>query len=91
MAQSCVAASGDTMNSIGVYEEDLWIKGKKVTHPVNVIKERNDITIGIDFMLVHKLTYDVNTELCRYTPNNHFCSKTNNNACNDLKCNQCQI
>jgi hypothetical protein len=26
-AQSCVAASGDTMKSIGVYKVDLWIKG----------------------------------------------------------------
>jgi len=26
-AQSCVAASGDAMNSIRVYEVDLWIKG----------------------------------------------------------------
>jgi hypothetical protein len=26
-AQSCVAASGDAMNSIGVYKEELWIKG----------------------------------------------------------------
>jgi hypothetical protein len=26
-AQSCVATSGDAMNSIGVYEVDLWIKG----------------------------------------------------------------
>jgi len=31
-AQSCVAASGDVMNSIGVYKVDLWIKGWKFTH-----------------------------------------------------------
>jgi hypothetical protein len=28
-AQSCFAASGDAMNSIWVYEVDLWIKGQK--------------------------------------------------------------
>jgi hypothetical protein len=26
-AQSCVTASGDAMNTLGVYEVDLWIKG----------------------------------------------------------------
>jgi hypothetical protein len=60
-AQSCVAISSDGMNSIGVYEVDLWIKGKKFMHPVNVIKELNDNIIGIDFMHLHKLTYDVHT------------------------------
>jgi len=45
-AQSCVAASGDAMNSIGVYEVDLWIKGQKLTHPVNVINKLNDNIIG---------------------------------------------
>jgi hypothetical protein len=27
--QSCVTASGGSMNAYGVYEIDLWIKGKK--------------------------------------------------------------
>jgi hypothetical protein len=35
--QSYVAASGDKMSSYGVFEVDLFIKGKKITHPVNVI------------------------------------------------------
>ncbi len=34
--QSCVAASGDKMSSCGVFEVDLYIKGRKFTHPVNV-------------------------------------------------------
>jgi hypothetical protein len=49
-----VAASGD-----GVFEVDLFIKGKKFTHPVNVIEELNENIIGIDFIHTHKLTYDV--------------------------------
>jgi len=57
--QSCVAASGDQMSSYGVFEVDLFIKGKKFTHPVNVIKELNENIIGIDFIHAHKLTYDV--------------------------------
>ncbi len=32
--QSCVAASGDKMSSYDVFEVDLFIKGKKFTHPV---------------------------------------------------------
>jgi hypothetical protein len=43
------------MNSIGVYEVDLWIKGRKFTHPVNVITELNNNIIGIDFMHHNKL------------------------------------
>ncbi len=57
--QSCVAASGDRMSSYGVFEVDLFIKGKKFTHPVNVIEELNENIIGIDFIHAHKLMYDV--------------------------------
>jgi hypothetical protein len=57
--QSFVAASGDKMSSYGVFEVDLFIKGKKFTHPVNVIEELNENIIGIDFIHAHKLTYDV--------------------------------
>jgi hypothetical protein len=66
-AQSCVTASGDAMNSIGVYEVDLWIKGQKFTHPVNVITELNDNIIGIDFMHRNKLIYDINTRQVKFT------------------------
>jgi hypothetical protein len=65
-AQSCVAASGDAMNSIGGYEIDLYIKGQKFTHPVNVINELNDNIIGIDFMHRNKLIYDVNTRQVKF-------------------------
>jgi len=65
-AQSCVAASGDAMNSIGVYEIDLYIKGQKFTHPVNVINELNDNIIGIDFMHRNKLIYNVNTRQVKF-------------------------
>jgi hypothetical protein len=61
-AQSCVAASGDAMNSYGIYKFDLWIKGKKFTHPVNVIKELNNNLIGIDFIHKHKLMYVYDNE-----------------------------
>jgi hypothetical protein len=55
--QSCVASSGDKMSSYGVFEVDLLIKGKKFTHPVNVIQELNENIIGIDFIHANKLTY----------------------------------
>jgi hypothetical protein len=57
--KSCVAASGDKISSFGVFEVDLFIKGKKFTHPVNMIQELNENIIGIDFIHAHKLTYDV--------------------------------
>ncbi len=65
-AQSCIAASGDAMNSIGIYEIDLYIKGQKFTHPVNVINELNDNIIGINFMHWNKLIYDVNTRQVKF-------------------------
>jgi hypothetical protein len=65
-AQSCIAASGDAMNSIGIYEIDLYIKGQKFTHPVNVINELNDNIIGINFMHRNKLIYDVNTQQVKF-------------------------
>jgi hypothetical protein len=57
--QSCVAASGDKMSSYGVFEVDFFIKGKKITHPVNLIQELNENIISIDFIHPHKLTYNV--------------------------------
>ncbi len=65
-SQSCVTASGDTMNSVGVYEVDLWIKGQKFTHPVNVINELSDNIIGINFMHRNKLIYDMNTRQVKF-------------------------
>ncbi len=59
--QSCVAASGDKMSSYGVFNVDLFIKGRKFTNPVNVIEELNKNIIGIDLNHAHKLTYDVIT------------------------------
>jgi hypothetical protein len=47
-----------TLTARGIYEIDLWIKGRKLTHAVNVIEVLNDNIIGIDFMHKHKLTYD---------------------------------
>jgi hypothetical protein len=75
-AQSCVTASGDAMNSIEVYEVDLWIKGQKFTHTVNVITELIDNIIGIDFMHRNKLIYDVNTRQVKFanTKMNTICA-----------------
>ncbi len=54
------------MNSIGIYEIDLYIKGQKFTHPVNVINELNNYIIGIDFMHRNKLVYDINTRQVKF-------------------------
>jgi hypothetical protein len=45
--QHCTAASGDKLNSLGIYEIDLIIKGKKFTHPINVMDTLTDNIIGI--------------------------------------------
>ena len=51
--QSCVAASGDKMSSYGVFEIDLFIKGKKFTHPVNVIEELNENPAAVTGFVNH--------------------------------------
>ncbi len=60
-AQHCTAASGNHMNSLGLFEIDLQIKGKNFKHTVNVIDQLTDNIIGMDFMHKHKLHYDVQT------------------------------
>jgi hypothetical protein len=65
-AQSCIAASGDAMNSIGVYKVDLWMKGQKFTHTVNVITKLNNNIISINFMHRNKLIYDMNTRQVKF-------------------------
>jgi hypothetical protein len=60
-SQHCTATSGNKMNSLGIYEIDLQIKGKKFTHQSNVIDKLTDNIIGIDFMHKHKLHYYVQT------------------------------
>jgi hypothetical protein len=40
---------------------DIFIKGKKFKHLVNVIDQLKDNIIGIDIMHVHQLHYDVQT------------------------------
>ncbi len=64
--QSCVTASGDKMSSLGLFKVDLWIKGKKFIHPLNVINELNGNIIGIDFIHKHKLKYDMITRQVKF-------------------------
>jgi len=60
-SQHCTAASGDKLNSLGIYEIDLYIKGKKFTHPMNIMETLTDNIIGIDFMHKNKLKSDMQT------------------------------
>jgi hypothetical protein len=60
-AQHCTATSGNQMNSLGIFEIDLQIKGKTFKHSINAIDQLTDNIIGIDFMHKHKLHYDVQT------------------------------
>ena len=57
----CVAANGSKMNSLGVYEIPMTIRGRKFVHPVTVVEDINDNIIGIDFMHINKMNYDTNS------------------------------
>jgi len=50
------------MNSLGIFEIDLQIKGKSFKHNINIINQLTDNFIGIDFMHKHKLHYDIQTQ-----------------------------
>ncbi len=54
----CIAANGSKMDSMGIYEIEMTIRGRKFVHPVTVVEDINDIILGIDFMHQHKLNYD---------------------------------
>jgi hypothetical protein len=60
-AKHCTAASGNKMNSLGIFEIDHQTKGKTFKHHINVIDQLTANIIGIDFMHRHKLHYDVQT------------------------------
>jgi hypothetical protein len=60
-SQHCTATSGNKLNSLGIYKIDLFIKGKKFTHPINIMDTLTDNIIGIDFMRKNKLHYDMQT------------------------------
>ncbi len=49
------------MHSLGIYEIDVIIKGKKFTHLINVMDTLTNNIIGIDFMHKNKLHHDVQT------------------------------
>ena len=57
----CVAANGSRMNSLGVFEIPMTIRGRKFVHPVTVVEDINDNIIGIHFMHLNKMNYDTHS------------------------------
>ena len=47
--ETCVTASGSKMSLLGIFDIDLFIKGKRFTHCINVMDKLNDNIIGINF------------------------------------------
>jgi hypothetical protein len=58
------------MLSIGIFEVNLWIKGKKFTHPVNVFKELNNNIVGINLIHWNQLTYNVIARQVKFAGSN---------------------
>jgi transposase InsO family protein len=54
----CVAANGSKMNSLGVFELPMTIRGRSFLHPVTVVEDINDNIIGIDFIHANRMNYD---------------------------------
>ena len=54
----CITANGSRMESLGIFEIEMTIRGRKFTHHVTVVEDLNDNILGIDFMHQHKLNYD---------------------------------
>jgi len=57
----CVATNGSKMNPLGVFEIPMTIRGRKFVHPVTVVEGINDNIIGIDFMHLNKMNYDMHS------------------------------
>ncbi len=55
------------MSSLNIFEEELTVKGRKFTQPVNVINELSDNIIGNDFIHGHRLTYDIHSRQVIFT------------------------
>jgi hypothetical protein len=54
----CIAANRSRMESLGIFEIEMTIRGRKFTHHVTIVEDLNDNILGIDFMHQHKLNYD---------------------------------
>jgi hypothetical protein len=54
----CIAANDSRMTSLGIFEIEMTIRGRKFSHPAIVVEDINDNILGIDFMHAHKLNYD---------------------------------
>jgi Retroviral aspartyl protease len=50
----CIAANGSRMDSMGIYEIGMTIRGRKFLHPVTIVEDINDNIFGINFMHRHK-------------------------------------
>jgi hypothetical protein len=58
----CVTANRSKMNSLGVFEVPMTIRGRQFLHPVTVIEDINDNMIGIDFMHTNKMNYNATSK-----------------------------
>ncbi len=46
------------MSSLGIFEIEMTIRGRKFIHPVTVVEDLNDNILGINFMHQHKMNFD---------------------------------
>jgi hypothetical protein len=75
---SCVAANGSKMNSLGVFELPMTIRGRSFLHPVTVVENINDNIIGIDFMHANRMNYDAASKQITFA---HMLTNALTNAC----------
>jgi hypothetical protein len=50
------------MDSLGVFEMPMTIRGRHFLHPVRVMEDLKDNIIGIDFMHAHNMNYDTTSK-----------------------------
>ncbi len=56
------------MDSLGVFEQPMIIRGRKFLHTVAVMEDIKDNIIGIDFMHAHKMNYDTTSKQITFAP-----------------------
>ncbi len=64
--QKCSTANGRCINSVGVYEIDIFIKGRKCTPTVNVMNDLSNNILGIDFRHKHWLKYNAQKQQVKF-------------------------
>jgi hypothetical protein len=68
------------MSSLGIFEIEVTIRGRKFLHPVTVVEDINDNILGIDFMQVELQLHVQTNNFSSYAHKCPLCSERSDNS-----------